>query len=69
MVRVYREGWQGTESWCFVGLSATGENLGQVRLPLDFWAGGGYAVTPDGRILEQRSTEKGIILTTYELQP
>jgi hypothetical protein len=39
-----------------------------VRLPLDSWAGGGYAITPGGKILELSSTEAGIVVTEFELR-
>ncbi len=68
MIRIYREHWQGTESWCYVGVSPQGEYLGQIRLPLDCWAGGGVTVTPSGKILELRSTEAGVIVAEYGLE-
>ena len=67
MVRIYEEGWKGTESWCFLGLSPTGAGLGQLLLPLNFWAGGGWALAPDGRIIEMLSTEAGVEITEYAL--
>jgi hypothetical protein len=68
MVRVYEEFWEGTESWCYILVSPQGECLGQVRLPLDFWAGGSCAITPSGKILELRSVEAGIIVAEYALR-
>lgn len=68
MTRIYREGWSGTESWYFIGLSPNGNYLGKVRLPLDSWAGAGWAVTPGGTILELRSTEAGIAVAEFELE-
>jgi len=68
MIRIYEEHWEGTESWYYLLVSPQGECLGQVRLPLDFWAGGSCTITPSGTILELRSVEAGIILTEYELR-
>jgi hypothetical protein len=67
MARIYEENWTGTESWCFMGVTRDGTSLGQLRLPLDFWAGGGWTVTPEGKILELRSTQDGIEVVEYEL--
>lgn len=68
MVLIYEEHWTGTVSWCFIGVSPDGEYLGQLRLPWDDWAGGSWAVTPGGKILELRSTAAGIVLTEYALK-
>jgi hypothetical protein len=68
MARICGEGWNGTESWCFIGLSPHGDYLGKVRLPLDSWAGAGWAVTPGGTIIELRSTEAGIVAAEFELR-
>ena len=68
MLLIYEEHWEGTVSWCFIGISPDGEYLGQLRLPWDNWAGGSWSVTPGGKILELHSTEAGIVLTQYTLQ-
>jgi hypothetical protein len=67
MARIYGENWQGTESWCFVAVGPDGTYRGQLLLPLDNWAAGGYAITPDGTLLELRSTKDGVELTEYQL--
>lgn len=67
MVRIYQEGWKGTESWYFLEVTPDGSCIGRLRLPLDFYAGGGWTVAPDGKILELRSTESGIQVQEHEL--
>lgn len=68
MAHIYDENWKGTESWCFIGVSPDGKCLGQVRLPLDSYAGSGWTVAPDGKIIAIRSTKEGLEVIEYGLE-
>ncbi len=68
MVLIYEEGWTGTLSWDFIGIASDGSCLGQLRLPWDSWAGSGWTVAPDGKILELSSTQAGIEITEYDVE-
>lgn len=67
MAHIYDENWKGTESWLFMGVSPDGNLLGRLRLPLDSYAGSGWTVAPDGKIIAVRSTKEGLQVTEYEL--
>jgi hypothetical protein len=68
MVRIWGEGWGGQESWDFFGLTPDGKSLGTRMSPLDFYAGGGWTVTPAGKIIEVCSTKDGVGVVEYSLK-
>lgn len=67
MAWIYADNWHGTESRLVAGFSEDGKYLGQLRLPRDNWAGSGYTVAPDGKILEVRSTKAGVEVREHDL--
>ena len=68
MAHIYDEKWKGTESWLFMGVSPDGKDLGRLRLPLDSYAGSGWTVAPDGKIIAVRSTKEGLEVDEYKLE-
>ena len=68
MVRIWRSGWTGTESWYFFGVSPEGTVLGSVMVSLESYAGAGWTVTPAGKILEVFTTEAGVGVIEYTLK-
>lgn len=66
-VRIWAPEWQGTESWYLYAVGDAGEVLGQLRLPVDYWAGGAWKLGADGSLYELRSTQEGVQILQHPL--
>ena len=63
---LYEPDWTGNTSWYFLGITPDGTSRGHVRLPLDYWAGGGWKLNEDGCVYELHSSQSGIELLKHE---
>ncbi len=67
LMRIYADGWEGTESFLMVGVSPEGTKVGELRLPLDAYATWDVFLDPvfPFGVYEMRGTEEGLEINRY----
>jgi hypothetical protein len=67
LMRIYQEDWEGTESFLIVAISAEGEKMGELRLPLDVYTTWDVFLDPvfPFTIYEMRGAAEGLTVSSY----